>query len=159
MRVIPWSQNTAAERPVGAQVTVLYWTLNAGFRSGQTRTFCFLKHSSPVVGAHFKLIHTHPCASNSQPAYPHYTNRANSRAAWTRQCVAKRQERKRQARATNASTTTAGLFITSPGFEEDGGSNSSPKRPSLERAANYSLMNKSGNTLQSDGNGTRGKPL
>src|SRR5260370_29966191 len=26
---------------------------------------------------------------------------------------------------------TAGLFITSPGFAEDGGSNSSPKQPSL----------------------------
>jgi hypothetical protein len=26
---------------------------------------------------------------------------------------------------------TAGLFITSPGFAEDGGSNSSPKLPSL----------------------------
>ena len=54
---------------------------------------------------------------------------------------------------------TAALFITSPGFAEDGGSNSSPKRPSLERPAIYSLMNKSGNALQSDGKGTRGKPL
>ncbi len=54
---------------------------------------------------------------------------------------------------------TAGLFITSPGFAEDGGSNSSPKRPSLEQPASYSLMNKSGNTRQSDGKGTSGKPL
>ena len=54
---------------------------------------------------------------------------------------------------------TAGLFITSPGFAEDGGSNSSPKRTSLERPASYSLMNKSGNALQSDGKGTSGKPL
>ena len=54
---------------------------------------------------------------------------------------------------------TAGLFITSPGFAEDGGSNSSPKRPSLERPAIYSLMNKSANALQSDGKGTSGKPL
>jgi hypothetical protein len=49
---------------------------------------------------------------------------------------------------------TVGLFITSPGFAEDGGSNSSPKRPSLEQPASYSLMNKSANALQSDGKGT-----
>jgi hypothetical protein len=44
-----------------------YWTLKAGFRSGQTRTLYFLKHSSRFVGADFKLITTHPCASNSHP--------------------------------------------------------------------------------------------
>ena len=54
--------------------------------------------------------------------------------------------------------TTAALFITSPGFEEDGGSISSLKQLSPERPATYSLMNKSVNVRQSDGKGTSAKP-
>ena len=98
------------------------------------------------------------CASKPQPAHPHYTNRASSRPTWTHQCVAKCQERKRWRAQRTQEPATVALFITSPGFEEDGGSNSSPKQPSLERSAIYSLMNKSANALQSDGKGTGVKP-
>ena len=111
------------------------------------------------MGTDFKLITTHPCASNSQPAHPRYTNRANSRPPGRASVLrSARSVSDGRAQRTQA-PAKAGLFITSPGFAEDGGSNSSPKRPSLERPAIYSLMNKSGNALQSDGKGTSGKPL
>ena|ERR1700693_1909677 len=91
-----------------------------------------------------------------QPADAHYKNRHRDRAS----AFAKRQERKRRAHAQHTQApTTAALFIASPGFEEDGGSNSSPKWLLIQEPADYSLMNKSGNTLQSNGKGTKVKPL
>ena len=91
----------------------------------------------------------HPC-NNSQPAHAHCKP-----FIWVLRSA--RSVSDGRAQRTQA-PATVGLFITSPGFAEDGGSNSSPKRPSLERPAIYSLMNKSANARQSDGKGTSGKP-
>src|SRR5579863_5081652 len=94
----------------------------------------------------------------AQVSHNRYTNRANSRPPGRASVLRSvRSVSDGRAQRTQA-PATAGLFITSPGFAEDGGSNSSPKRYFLERPASYSLMNKSANTLQSDGKGTSGKP-
>src|SRR5579872_6979505 len=94
------------------------------------------------------MLHDICAQVRPQPAHAHYKNRANSRGLdRARVLRSARSVSDGRAQRTQA-PATAGLFITSPGFAEDGGSNSSPKRPSLERTAVYSLMNKSANALQ-----------
>src|SRR5579862_8195836 len=122
-----------------------------------TRANC--RHATILRNHDHQHATTSSVRSTPQPAHPHHTNRANNRPPGRASVLrSARSVSDGRAQRTQA-LATAGLFITSPGFAEDGGSNSSPKRPSLSRPANYSLTNKSANALQSDGKGTDVAPL
>jgi hypothetical protein len=88
-------------------------------------------HATILCNHDHRHVAQHLCASKPQPAHAHYKNRANSPRPGPR-CVLRSARSVSDGRAQRTQApATAGLFITSPGFAEDGGSNSSPKRPSL----------------------------
>ena len=114
------------------------WSKSAGLslsirnrrrRGGRLGTHANTDHVTILRNHDHQHATTSSVRSTPQPAHPHYTNRAKppGRASVLRSARSVSDGRAQRTQA----PATAGLFITSPGFAEDGGSNSSPKLPSL----------------------------